>query len=105
MRRTQRWLVLAILAVGTVAGMFRIWSPLNPRYSETHMDANRESAELMAPSVLVSKTISKPEPEYPWLAQAVESSGDVAVDVVIDESDKVISAKAVSGPLLLKRAS
>jgi TonB family protein len=69
------------------------------------MDDNGKSAELIAPNVLAGKAISKPEPEYPWLAQLFERSGEVAVDVVIDESGKVVSAKAVIRPMLLKRAS
>jgi TonB family protein len=65
----------------------------------------KESTEILSPSVLAGKAISKPRPSYPRLAQILKASGDVAVDVTIDESGDVISAKATSGNLLLKDAA
>lgn len=43
-----------------------------------------------------------PKPTYSSAAKAVKASGDVNVQVTIDESGKVISAKAVSGHALLR---
>jgi periplasmic protein TonB len=55
--------------------------------------------------VLNGKAISKPTPPYPPIAKAARASGQVVVQIVVDESGKVISAKAVSGhPLLLQAA-
>ena len=66
------------------------------------MNAKSHSAQLITPSVLEGKAISKPAPAYPWLAQLLEVSGDVQVDVLIDESGAVTEAKALTGPRLLK---
>ena len=55
--------------------------------------------------VLNGKAISKPTPPYPPIAKAARASGQVVVQIVVDEGGKVISAKAVSGhPLLLQAA-
>lgn len=55
--------------------------------------------------VLASKAISKPAPPYPPIAKAARAQGTVAVQVVIDEQGRVISAKATNGhPLLLRAA-
>jgi periplasmic protein TonB len=69
------------------------------------MTANSESAQLITPSVLEGKALSKPVPSYPWIAQLFEVSGDVRVDVVIDESGNVTAANAISGPRLLRAAA
>lgn len=49
--------------------------------------------------------ISLPRPAYPAAAKAVRVSGDVNVQVTIDENGNVISASAVSGHALLKQVS
>jgi TonB family protein len=55
--------------------------------------------------VLNSKAISLPRPEYPAEAREAKASGNVVVQVTIDESGLVSDAKAVSGhPLLLQAA-
>ena len=55
--------------------------------------------------VLTGKAISKPAPPYPPIARAARAQGPVAVQVVIDEQGRVISAKATNGhPLLLRAA-
>jgi protein TonB len=52
--------------------------------------------------VLNSKALSLPKPPYPAMAIQIRLQGMVAVQVLIDESGKVLSAKAVSGhPLLV----
>ena len=56
-------------------------------------------------SLISSKTLDKPAPPYPPIAKAAGVQGTVAVQIVIDELGKVISAKATSGnPLLLNAA-
>jgi periplasmic protein TonB len=54
---------------------------------------------------LNGKAISRPEPAYPAIAKAAKASGMVTVQVLIDESGKVISAHAVSGHPLLQAAA
>lgn len=55
--------------------------------------------------LISSKTLEKPAPPYPAIARAANVHGTVAVQIVIDEQGKVISAKATSGnPLLMSAA-
>jgi TonB family protein len=55
--------------------------------------------------VLNGKAINKPDPAYPPVAKAARASGTVTVEVTVDETGKVISAKAVSGHPLLQAAA
>lgn len=55
--------------------------------------------------VLNGKAISLPKPTYPAIARAARASGAVNVQVTIDESGRVISARAVSGHPLLQQAA
>ncbi len=52
--------------------------------------------------VLNGKAISLPKPAYPPIARQAHASGQVVVQVVIDENGNVISARAVSGHPLLQ---
>ncbi|HUE81196.1 MAG TPA: TonB family protein [Pyrinomonadaceae bacterium] len=55
--------------------------------------------------VLNGTAISLPTPVYPDNARRMRTSGLVSVEVVVDETGKVISAKATSGPPLLREVS
>ena len=55
--------------------------------------------------VLNGKAISKPQPAYPAIAKAARASGTVTVQVLVDESGKVVSAHAVSGHPLLQQSA
>ena len=55
--------------------------------------------------VLNGKALSLPPPAYPELARRAGASGVVEVEVVIDVTGKVISAKATSGPGVLRQAA
>jgi TonB family protein len=55
--------------------------------------------------VLNGKAISKPQPPYPAIARAARASGTVVVQILVDESGRVISARAVSGHPLLQQAA
>jgi protein TonB len=55
--------------------------------------------------VLNGKAISKPTPAYPAIAKAARASGAVTVQIVVDESGRVVSANAVSGHPLLQQAA
>lgn len=60
---------------------------------------------LKISKVLNSQAISLPKPNYPPMAKQIRVQGTVAVQVLIDETGKVVSAKAVSGhPLLVAEA-
>jgi periplasmic protein TonB len=49
--------------------------------------------------------ISSTRPIYPSAARQSNVSGNVTVSATIDENGKVVSAKALSGPLLLQQAA
>lgn len=55
--------------------------------------------------VLNGRAVNLPKPPYPAIARAAHASGTVTVQVTIDESGKVISAKAISGHPLLQQAA
>jgi TonB family protein len=55
--------------------------------------------------VLNGLAVLLPKPSYPGIAKQVGVQGAVNVQVLIDETGKVISAKAVSGSALLKPAA
>ena len=55
--------------------------------------------------VLNGKALSKPQPAYPPIAKAARASGTVTVQVLVDESGKVVSAHAVSGHPLLQQSA
>ncbi len=55
--------------------------------------------------VLNGKALSLPVPAYPEVARRSRTAGTVEVDVVVDESGKVISAQAKSGPSSLRDAA
>jgi len=52
--------------------------------------------------VLNGTAISLPAPTYPEAARRLRASGVVSVEVVVDETGKVISAVATSGPTTLR---
>jgi protein TonB len=56
-------------------------------------------------SLISSKVLEKPAPPYPAIAKAAGMQGTVAVQILIDEQGRVISAKATSGPPLLQGAA
>ena len=56
--------------------------------------------------VLQGKAIHLPKPAYPPMARQIRLQGTVTVQVLIDETGKVVSAKAVSGhPVLIPGAT
>lgn len=55
--------------------------------------------------VLNDKAKVLPQPVYPSAARAVRASGVVEVQILIDETGKVVSAAAVSGHPLLRSAA
>jgi protein TonB len=60
---------------------------------------------IISGGVLNGKAISKPQPPYPAIARAARASGTVTVQIVVDETGRVISAQAVSGHPLLQQAA
>jgi TonB family protein len=67
--------------------------------------ATYRSSGLISGGVLNGKATSLPIPPYPPIARAARASGNVTVDVTVDEDGNVIAARAVSGHPLLQAAS
>ncbi|HEX6188076.1 MAG TPA: TonB family protein [Pyrinomonadaceae bacterium] len=63
------------------------------------------SAEVIGGASLKGKAISMPRPVYPAIARAKNLNGTVTVQIVVDESGRVISATAISGHPLLQQAA
>lgn len=61
--------------------------------------------EVVKGGNLNGKAINLPVPVYPPQAKQSRISGLVVVDVVVNESGKVESAKAAAGPTLLRQAA
>ena len=60
---------------------------------------------VVSKGVITGLALSLPKPLYPQIARQARANGPVNVQVLIDESGKVISAKAVAGhPLLMAAA-
>ena len=55
--------------------------------------------------VLNGTAITLPQPVYPEAARRMRASGLVSVEVVLDETGKVVSATATSGPTILREAA
>ncbi len=60
---------------------------------------------VVSGGVLNGKAISKPTPAYPAIAKAARQQGTVSVQILVDETGKVVSATAMSGPPLLRQAA
>ena len=67
--------------------------------------APRPILKPVSGGVLNGSAISLPSPSYPETAKRLRVSGSVTVEVVIDETGKVISAQASSGPSTLREAA
>lgn len=60
---------------------------------------------VISKGVITSQALSLPKPAYPPIARQARIEGVVSVQVLIDESGKVISAKTISGNPMLSGAS
>lgn len=58
---------------------------------------------IQSKGVMNGYAVELPKPPYSAAAKAVNAQGEVSVQVLIDESGKVVSAKAMKGHVLLKR--
>jgi len=60
---------------------------------------------VVSKGVITGLALSLPKPAYPQIARQARANGPVNVQVLIDETGKVISAKAVGGHPLLQAAA
>ena len=71
-------------------------------------DAEAPAPRILKPvsgGVLNGKALSLPVPVYPQFAMRSRTAGKVEVEVIVDETGKVISAQAFSGPTPLRDAA
>ncbi len=64
-----------------------------------------KSKTIVSDGVINGQATSLPKPPYPPAAKAIHAGGNVSVQVTIDETGRVISAKAIDGHLLLRPAA
>ncbi len=67
--------------------------------------APRPILKPISGGVLNGTAITLPQPVYPEAAKRMRASGTVSVEVVLDESGKVVSANVTSGPTILREAA
>ncbi|MDX6288798.1 MAG: periplasmic protein TonB, partial [Blastocatellia bacterium] len=91
-----------------------VWvSALDGQVLKTEKEEPRkeEASTELAPraqisgGVLNGKAVSLPQPEFPAIARSARASGEVTVQVTVDETGNVIAAHAVSGHPLLQAAA
>jgi len=93
------------VGAGTGAGpVVRVDDDPEPPPKPTPTPAPKPRAPISG-GVLNGKAISKPQPAYPAIAKAARASGTVTVQVTVDESGKVVSARAAGGHPLLQQAA
>ncbi|HEU4434352.1 MAG TPA: TonB family protein [Pyrinomonadaceae bacterium] len=67
--------------------------------------APRPILKPISGGVLNGTAISLPQPVYPEPAKRMRTGGTVSVEVILDETGKVVSATATSGPTILRDAA
>ena len=67
--------------------------------------APRPILKPISGGVLNGTAISLPQPVYPEAAKRMRTGGMVTVEVILDETGKVVSATATSGPTMLRQAA
>ena len=66
---------------------------------------SKSPARVVSGAVINAKAVSLPKPFYPDAAKSAKLVGLVKVEIVIDETGKVISAHATGGPAMLCEAA
>lgn len=65
----------------------------------------KPATRVIRKKIINSEALSLPRPPYPQMAKQMRIQGTVSVQVLIDETGKVVSAKAISGsPFLVSEA-
>ena len=81
-------------------------APPPVKVTPTPEPRQQHTGPLRLPSAIIAgKATYKPAPPYPIIAKQIKQQGSVAVQIVVDEQGRVISAKATSGPPLLLHAA
>ena len=75
------------------------------RPSRASLETNSEAAARASGRVLQGSAVRRVQPQYPRAAQQAGLSGSVIVQVTVDETGKVITARGLCGPGLLIEAA
>jgi len=76
---------------------------LIPAFGQVQSD--KSSSSVPEEPLLNAKALKFIPPKYPTEARRISAEGEVKVRIIINQLGKVISAKAISGPLTLRKAS
>src|SRR5437764_8609452 len=68
-------------------------------------NAPKAPVKPVSGGVLNGRALNLPVPEYPMAARNAHASGLVTIEVIVDVTGRVISAKAISGPVSLRGAA
>lgn len=79
--------------------------PPPPPMKKSTIETVEKRKTIVSDGMINGKATSLPKPSYPLAAKAVNASGNVNVQVTIDETGRVISAKAIDGHPLLRPAA
>lgn len=93
---------LGTVEVGSERANANLKAPVVQLESEPPPPAPRPILKPVSGGVLNGTAISLPSPSYPETARRLRMVGVVTVEVVVDETGKVISAVAGSGPAVLR---
>ena len=96
-------LLTAILLLPALDAELRAATVARPVQSES--PATKKKRRVISGGVLDERAISKPQPVYPGIALAARASGEVSVQVTVDENGDVTAASAVRGHPLLRQAA
>ena len=87
-------------------------APPPPTTGTPQQSARRDSGPTPAPTKaspprveFQSEAIKREKPPYPYLAQKAGVTGEVVVEVVVDEEGRVTESRAISGHALLRQAA
>ena len=92
----------SVLSSGNVAQVSAQGTPVVLDTPPPPMSTPKPLLKPISGGVLNGKAIFLPAPSYPDSAKRMRTSGIVTVEVVVDETGKVISAEATSGPVILR---
>lgn len=73
--------------------------------SNSDVDTDSMSRDAVESGDLTEKAISLPKPAYPPIARQAKASGEVIIQVLVDERGNVISARPILGHPLLQAAA
>jgi TonB family protein len=76
--------------------------PKTPTPKPATTPATNTAPKNVSVGNLTSRAVSLPKPAYPPIAKQAGANGQVIVQVTVDEEGNVLSAKAVSGNMLLR---